>query len=77
MFVSASGFGGLTENAAITAAQFRIGSAAADASDRFIYNKNTGALFFDSDGTGADTQVQFGQLSTNLAMTNNDIFVGG
>lgn len=69
--------GGLTVGAAITAAQFRIGSAAADASDKFIYNKSTGALFFDSDGTAAASQVQFVQLSTNLAMTNNDIFVIG
>ncbi len=39
--------GGLTAGAAITAAQFKLGSAAGDASDRFIYNQNTGALFFD------------------------------
>jgi Ca2+-binding RTX toxin-like protein len=68
-------FGGLTAGAVITAAQFTIGSAATDGSDRFIYNKNTGALFFDEDGTGATSQVQFANLSTNLAMTNNDIFV--
>ncbi len=71
------GFGNdeLTPGAAITPAQFTIGSAASDASDRFIYNKNSGALFFDSDGTGAADQVQFAQLSTGLAMTNADIFV--
>ena len=65
----------LTPDAAITAAQFTIGSSAADNSDRFIYNKSTGALFFDSDGTGATGQVQFAKLSTGLAMTNADIFV--
>ncbi len=74
--VSKLGFGGgLTANAAITAAQFRLGSAAGDSSDRFIYNKANGALLFDADGTGASAQVQFAQLSTGLAMTNNDIFV--
>ena len=74
--VSASGFGGgLTAGAAITAAQFTIGSAAVDASDRFIYSQNTGGLFFDSDGTGATTQVQLATLSTGLALTNADIFV--
>lgn len=58
--VSASGFGGgLTASAAITPAQFVIGSAAVDKSDRFIYNQKTGALFFDSDGTGEIEQVQF------------------
>ena len=74
--VSASGFGGgLTASAAITAAQFRIGRAAVDKSDRFIYNQNTGALFFDSDGTGTSGQVQFATLSTGLALTNADISV--
>ena len=65
----------LTARAAITAAQFRLGAAAADASDRFIYNQNTGALFLDLDGTGDREQVQFATLSPGLAMTNVDIFV--
>lgn len=61
--------------AAITAAQFTIGSSAADERDRFIYNQNTGVLFFDEDGIGAAGQVQIATLSTGLAMTNADIFV--
>jgi Ca2+-binding RTX toxin-like protein len=65
---------GLTPDAPIKPEQFTIGSAAGDASDRFIYNQNTGALFFDSDGTGASGQVQFASLSPGLAMTNADIF---
>ncbi len=74
--VSKLGFGGgLTAGAAITAAQFKLGSAAGDASDRFIYNKANGALLFDADGIGTSASLQFAQLSTNLALTNNDIFV--
>ena len=74
--VSASGFyAGLTNGAAITDEQFVLGTAAADERDRFIYNQNTGALFFDSDGTGATEQVQLASLSPGLAMTNTDIFV--
>lgn len=63
--------------AAITVAQFRLGSSAGDSSDRFIYNKGTGGLFFDPDGNVANGtgQLQFAQLSTNLAMTSKDIFV--
>ena len=67
--------GELTTGAAITPTQFVIGSAARDASDRFIYNKDTGSLFFDADGTGAIGQLQFATLSPNLAMTNADIVV--
>jgi Ca2+-binding RTX toxin-like protein len=73
--VSASGFGGgLVANAAITAAQFRIGTGATTASHRFIYNTNNGALFFDADGNGLTAQVQIATLTAGLAMTNNDIF---
>ena len=54
---------------------FTIGSAATGDRDRFIYNQTTGGLFFDA-GIGAASQVQFAQLSTGLAMTNLDIFVG-
>ncbi|NEP56688.1 MAG: hypothetical protein F6K31_06640 [Symploca sp. SIO2G7] len=54
---------------------FTIGSAATKASDRFIYNDTTGALFFDPDGTGALAQVQFAQLSGGVALTHSDIFV--
>ncbi len=76
--VSAAGFGGgLTAGTPITAAQFKLGTAASDASDRFIYDKNTGALFFDADGTGRTGQVQFATLSTNLVMTNAHISVIG
>lgn len=74
--VSRAGFGGgLTAGAAITATQFCLGTVAADTFDRFIYTKSTGSLFFDGDGTGVTGQVQLATLSTNLALTNNDIFV--
>ena len=67
--------GGLTSGTTITTAQFAIGTAAANPSSRFIYNKNTGSVFFDVDGTGANAQVQLASLATGLAMTNADIFI--
>ncbi len=57
------------------ASAFHIGAAAADALDRTIYNNATGALSYDSDGTGAASATQFATLSTRLAMTNADFFV--
>ena len=77
--VFASDFGGgLTAEAAITPDQFRIVTAAADASDRFIYNNANGALFFDPTGSrfGASDQVQFAPLVGAPGITSNDIFVG-
>jgi Ca2+-binding RTX toxin-like protein len=74
--LSRAGFGGtLTAGAALSAAQFRLGSAAGDNSDRFIYNRNTGALFFDADGTGSSAQTQIAQLQTGLGLTYQDIVV--
>lgn len=73
--VSASGFDrGLTLGA-LDASLFTIGSAASDASDRFIYNSSNGVLSFDADGTGALGQVQFAKLSTGLNLTSNDFVV--
>jgi Ca2+-binding RTX toxin-like protein len=60
---------------AVTADEFHIGAAAADASDRFIYNSRTGGLFFDGDGTGTFAQEQIAILSPGLAITNADILV--
>jgi Ca2+-binding RTX toxin-like protein len=76
ILVSATGFGGgLVAGAAITADQFVFGTSAVDAEDRFIYNRNNGALSFDLDGVGGAAQVRIATLSTNLSLTNNDIFV--
>ena len=52
---------------------FHIGAAAADAEDRIIYNKATGALSYDSNGTGAQGIVQFATLPRGLALTRLDI----
>jgi Ca2+-binding RTX toxin-like protein len=82
--VSASGFGGgLTVGPtgmplrAITPDQFRLGTAAADASDRFIYNNANGNLFFDPTGSnnGASDQIRFATLVGAPEITSNDIVV--
>ncbi len=56
-------------------AAFFIGSAAHTASDRIIYNSATGALLYDSDGTGSAAAQQFATLSPGLALTHADFIV--
>ena len=68
-------FIGLTAGAFLPATDFHIGAAAADASDRIIYNSATGNLFFDVDGTGGIGQVLFADLASGLALTASDFFV--
>jgi Ca2+-binding RTX toxin-like protein len=74
--ISASGFGGsLTSGAVLKRSQFRLGTAAADRSDRLIYDNDTGSLFFDADGTGLSDQIQIAQLAPGLEMSHANIFV--
>ncbi|GLK67891.1 calcium-binding protein [Hansschlegelia plantiphila] len=68
-------FTGLSTGA-LAADAFHIGTTAADAQDRVIYNATTGALFFDRDGTGATyTAVQFATLENHATITAADFTV--
>ena len=57
-------FGAIGPPGALNANAFVIGNAAADGSDRIIYNSLTGQLFYDADGNGAGAQVQFATLKS-------------
>lgn len=61
----------------LTAAQFvaNASGTAADASDRIIYETDTGRLFYDSNGNAAGGSVHFATVGTNLAVTAADFFV--
>ncbi|WP_201832017.1 cadherin domain-containing protein [Microvirga zambiensis] len=54
---------------------FHAGKAAHDRDDRIIYDKATGKLFYDEDGTGRKAQVEIALLKKNLKMTAADFFV--
>ncbi|MET0428055.1 MAG: calcium-binding protein [Microvirga sp.] len=56
----------------LSEAQFWTGPAAHDADDRIIYDSQTGALSYDSDGTGAATAVQFARVAAGLLISQND-----
>ncbi|MEO1431886.1 MAG: calcium-binding protein, partial [Cyanobacteria bacterium J06633_8] len=78
--ISASGFGGgLTAGGTISEDQILIGSSlfsADSATQRFIYDTNSGTLLFDADGnqTGFDA-VQIARLLSKPTITASDIFV--
>jgi len=54
---------------------FHVGSKAADAEDRIVYDRKTGALYYDKDGTGVAAQVKFAQLDKGLKLTHLDFFI--
>lgn len=62
-------------NGWLTASAFHTGAAAADAQDRIVYNKATGAISFDADGSGTGAAVHFASVAAGLALTNADFFV--
>jgi len=62
-------------NGGLRASEFRIGSKALDSNDFIIYDKETGALYYDPDGTGSTPQIQFAKLAPHLNLTNGDFHV--
>jgi Ca2+-binding RTX toxin-like protein len=58
-------------------AAFKVmGTTAIDASDRILYNKSTGALFYDADGSGtASTAIQFAALDNKATLTAADFLI--
>ena len=59
----------------LSADAFHIGSSAADASDRIIYNSLNGVLSYDANGTGAGGFVKFAELDTGLLLTSADFLI--
>lgn len=53
---------------------FWTGTKAHDADDRIIYNKKTGALLYDEDGTGDKAAIKIATLSSKLKLSNLDFF---
>ncbi|WP_114945451.1 M10 family metallopeptidase C-terminal domain-containing protein [Microvirga calopogonii] len=68
-------FAKIAKKGVLKKGEFFVGSAAHDRDDRVIYNKKTGALFYDPDGTGAKEAIQVATLPKNLKLTNLDFFV--
>jgi Ca2+-binding RTX toxin-like protein len=75
--ISRAGFGGDSVFGSTSVAggvldptRFFLGTSATTASQRFIYNSNSGGLFFDADGSGSGAQVRIAQLVGNPALTS-------
>jgi Ca2+-binding RTX toxin-like protein len=65
----------LTKTGTLSSSAFWTGSAAHDANDRIIYDKSTGNLYYDQDGTGSKNAVLFAKLDQGLALTSRDFYV--
>ena len=72
--VNANNFGGGLSAGTLKSEQLWAGGTLG-ADDRFLYNRNTGTLSFDADGSGNGKAVQFAQLSGKVNLTSQSIFV--
>jgi Ca2+-binding RTX toxin-like protein len=54
---------------------FVLGKAAKDADDRIIYDKGTGSVYYDADGTGRSTAVKIATLTNKATLSHYD-FIG-
>ena len=68
-------FAGLGAEGALGASRFHAGDAAHDSSDRIVYDRDSGNLYFDADGSGSGDAILFAQLGAGTALSVSDIFV--
>ncbi len=62
-------------NNVLASKHLRIGAAAKDKDDYLVYDKATGALSYDADGSGAGVAVKFAQLAKNASLAHHDFIV--
>jgi Ca2+-binding RTX toxin-like protein len=78
IMLSRAVFSGLSANKAITEAQFKAydgGRMVLDRSDRIVYDRSTGDLYFDADGSGRSAAIKFATVDPYTVLTTADFFV--
>jgi hypothetical protein len=68
-------FSKLTKTGALSSSYFKVAEKAGDANDYIFYNKNTGALAYDADGSGSGAAKIFAVIENKAALTAADFFV--
>jgi Ca2+-binding RTX toxin-like protein len=72
IFLDRDVFTGITGNGTLSSAAFRLGTAAADSSDRIVYDQATGKIYYDADGAGGAAAVLFAEVTAGTTLTNAD-----
>ncbi len=72
--LASSGFGDLSAGQ-LPEEQFVIGEVAQDGDDYFIYDNNSGTLYFDSDGNGPSEAIAFAQFNNTPDLTSANIII--
>ena len=76
IWLAKSVYKSLGKSGVLSKGAFYVGAAAHDRDDRIVYNKNSGALYYDSDGNGSHAAIQIASLSKMLkTISYKDFFV--
>ncbi|WP_167671249.1 calcium-binding protein [Microvirga terricola] len=75
IYLSKSIFSKISKKGTLKASMFKIGDAAADKDDRIIFNKKTGSLSYDADGSGKGAAVEFARIDKKVALTFKDFYI--
>ncbi|WP_230532827.1 calcium-binding protein [Microvirga roseola] len=67
--------GSETKPAKLIKKYFTAGESAKDKNDYLVYNKKTGVLYYDADGSGKGAAVEIAQLRKNEKVSYSDFFV--
>ncbi|WP_165820335.1 calcium-binding protein [Microvirga sp. KLBC 81] len=65
----------LLKTGTLSSAFFKVATRATDANDYIIYNKGTGCLYYDADGSGRGGAVAFAKFKEGTALTHADLYV--
>jgi Ca2+-binding RTX toxin-like protein len=69
------GSGSVSKPGKLKAAFFKVADKAKDGNDHLVYNRKTGVLSYDEDGSGTKAAVAIAKLSNKASLTKNDFFV--
>ena len=70
-------FTGLGANGALAGSAFVNGATAADGDDRILYDRATGNIFYDADGSGGGVKILFARVTAGAALTSADFVATG
>lgn len=73
--VSKSGFGGGLKLGKLRSSRFTLGSSSTDDRAGFVFDDDSGRLFFDRDGQGGDKQVLIAKFSGGASLNRSSILV--
>ncbi len=75
IILDAAVFSAIGANGPLARDAFHVGETATDAEDRIIYDRETGILYYDPDGTGDAFDIAFAELKNSPYITFNDFQV--